>query len=120
MAHAGIPHLWKMKQAKALAAEVETVVQGSSCEHYFKLMYGNEPDVWRDDLEGMPRWRVITNYFTRMRLVDAHGVLNFSHKGALEDAPAGLSPWFAYPAASACAAEDSVRALGGPGRAYRR
>ena len=32
-----------------------------------------------------------------MRLVDADGVLNFSHKGSLEDAPAGLSPWFAFP-----------------------
>lgn len=96
MAHAGIPHLWRMKQALALAGEVEEVIQGSACEQYFREMYGNEPDVWQEDLEGMPRWRVITNYFTRMRLVDANGVMNFSHKGALEDAPAGLSPWFAF------------------------
>ncbi len=96
MAHAGIPHLWKMKQASGLAAELEAVVQGPDCERYFQEMYGNEPDVWRDDLEGMARWRVITNYFTRMRLVDAQGVMNFTHKGALDEAPEGLSPWFAF------------------------
>jgi bis(5'-nucleosyl)-tetraphosphatase (symmetrical) len=96
MAHAGIPHLWKIKRAASLASEVEKVIQGARCEHYFQEMYGNEPNVWRDDLEGMSRWRVITNYFTRMRLVDAAGALNFSHKGALDDAPAGLSPWFAF------------------------
>lgn len=96
MAHAGIPHLWRMKQAKVLAEEVEAVIRGPDCERYFQQMYGNEPNVWGEDLEDMPRWRVITNYFTRMRLVDADGVLNFSHKGALADAPAGLSPWFAF------------------------
>jgi bis(5'-nucleosyl)-tetraphosphatase (symmetrical) len=96
MAHAGIPHLWKMKQATALAAEVETVIRGAECEHYFQQMYGNEPDVWQENLEGMARWRVITNYFTRMRLVDARGVMNLTHKGALDDAPEGLSPWFAF------------------------
>ncbi len=96
MAHAGVPHLWKMKQAGALASEVEEVVRGAGCERYFKEMYGNEPEVWREELEGMSRWRIITNYFTRMRLVDAKGVMDFSHKGALEDAPKGLSPWFAF------------------------
>ncbi len=96
MAHAGVPHLWRMKQAAMLAAEVEAVVQGPDCERYFQDMYGNEPDVWQDGLEGMPRLRAITNYFTRMRLVDAAGVMNFSHKGSLDDAPEGLSPWFAF------------------------
>ena len=42
----------------------------------------------------MDRWRCITNYFTRMRLIDQDGVLDFSHKGALVDVPAGLAAWF--------------------------
>jgi bis(5'-nucleosyl)-tetraphosphatase (symmetrical) len=57
-------------------------------------MYGNEPDCWSENLEGMDRWRCITNYLTRMRLMDDDGVLDFSHKGALVDAPTGLAPWF--------------------------
>ena len=32
-----------------------------------------------------------------MRLVDGEARLNFSHKGALADAPAGWAPWFDYP-----------------------
>jgi bis(5'-nucleosyl)-tetraphosphatase (symmetrical) len=94
MAHAGIPHVWTMKQARTLAREVEEVIQGSGCERYFKEMYGNDPQCWRDDWEGMARWRIITNYFTRMRLMDGSGCLDFSHKGPLSDAPEELIPWF--------------------------
>jgi bis(5'-nucleosyl)-tetraphosphatase (symmetrical) len=94
MAHAGIPHLWRLKQARILAEEVEAVIRGPECELYFQEMYGNEPNCWRDDWEGMSRWRVITNYFTRMRLLDRQGCMNFSHKGALGDAPEGMVPWF--------------------------
>ncbi len=94
MAHAGVPFFWSFKEARVLAEEVEAEIRGPACERYFKVMYGNEPDHWRDDWTGMDRLRVITNYFTRMRLVDQQGVLDFSHKGALEDAPPGLVPWF--------------------------
>ncbi len=94
MVHAGIPHLWKMRKALELAAEVEEVIRGSTCEQYFRELYGNEPDRWKESWDGMERWRVVTNYFTRMRLIDADGTLDFSHKGALEDAPEGFSPWF--------------------------
>ena len=94
MAHAGIPHIWSLPQAMALAAEVEAVVQGSDYKAYFRAMYGNRPDRWEDDLKGMSRWRAITNYFTRMRFVYADGRMDFAHKGALADAPAELLPWF--------------------------
>ncbi len=94
MAHAGIPHIWTLKQAASLADEVEGVIRGSNCEKYFRGMYGNEPNCWRDDWEGMDRWRVITNYLTRMRLLDENGCLDMTHKGSLQDAPPGLLPWF--------------------------
>jgi bis(5'-nucleosyl)-tetraphosphatase (symmetrical) len=97
MAHAGIPHLWTIKQARKLARELEEVLRGPGCESYFRKMYGNEPNCWREDWEGMDRWRVITNYFTRMRLLDSDGCLDFSHKGALADAPEQLVPWFDVP-----------------------
>ncbi|MEZ5558708.1 MAG: symmetrical bis(5'-nucleosyl)-tetraphosphatase [Pseudomonadales bacterium] len=94
MSHAGIPHLWTLDDAEARAREVEQVIRGSGRRDYFAAMYGNAPPCWRDDLVGMARWRAITNYFTRMRLVDAAGCLDFSHKGALSEAPPGLVPWY--------------------------
>ncbi|HCW91485.1 MAG TPA: diadenosine tetraphosphatase, partial [Marinobacter sp.] len=69
MAHAGVPHVWTVDQAVACSREVESVIQGPDAEYYFTHMYGNEPARWSDDLSGMDRWRMITNYFTRMRFI---------------------------------------------------
>ena len=94
MAHAGIPPVWTLKQAASLAREVEEVIRGANCERYFREMYGNDPACWREDLKDIDRWRVITNYLTRMRLLDGDGCLDMSHKGSLQEAPPDLVPWF--------------------------
>lgn len=96
--HAGIPHIWTLESACGHAREVEAAIRGPRHVEFFRRMYGNEPARWRDDLEGMDRHRAIVNYLTRMRLVDAAGRLQFSHKGPLDGLPAGFEPWFAYPA----------------------
>jgi bis(5'-nucleosyl)-tetraphosphatase (symmetrical) len=97
MAHAGIPHIWDLERAMGLASEVEAVLQDKGTVpylHYCQTLYGNEPAVWHDALEGMSRIRLITNYLTRMRLIARDGTLDFSHKGVLADAPPGWLPWF--------------------------
>ena len=94
MSHAGIPHIWDLRKARSLAAEVEAVIQGEQSTEYFQGMYGNSPPGWNKKLAGMARWRAITNYLTRMRLLDDKGEMDFSHKGSLADAPANLQPWF--------------------------
>lgn len=98
MVHAGVPHIWSLPQAQTLADEVSTVLRGKnpalSRETFFKHMYGNQPALWDDGLEGMARMRCVTNYLTRMRLVDEGGTLDFSHKGALDTAPDHWHPWF--------------------------
>ncbi len=98
MVHAGLPHIWTLRQAETHAREVESVMRDDErYENFFRHMYGNVPNVWSDALEGMDRHRIITNYFTRMRLMSHAGEMDFSHKGGLEGAPAGFRPWFAYP-----------------------
>ncbi len=93
MTHAGIPHIWDLDQARARAAEVETVLGGDDAFGFFAGMYGNEPDLWHDQLEGLPRQRLITNYFTRMRLVDDAGRLDLESK----EGPAGAAPpWYPW------------------------
>lgn len=102
MCHAGTPHIWTQEQALELAAEVSVALRDEHADisraQYFEALYGNSPDCWKDQLEGMDRLRMITNYFTRMRLIDARGTLNFSHKGALIDVPAEFSPWYVFTA----------------------
>ena len=97
LVHAGIPPQWDISAARAAARELEDVLAGSECGAFFKAMYGNEPSLWDDVLRGPPRHRAIANYLTRMRLVAAQGRMEFSHKGGLDERPAGYQPWFRHP-----------------------
>ena len=94
MTHAGVPHIWSLAQARCYAAEVEQVLRKGDYHGYFRDLYGNRPDRWQPELQGMDRLRLITNYFTRMRLLHDDGTLEFSYKGALADAPSGWLPWY--------------------------
>jgi len=97
MVHAGVPHIWDVDTARDSAREVEEVLRGPGHRAFFRGMYGNEPSLWDSRLTGLDRHRAIVNYLTRMRLVDASGRLEFSHKGTLADLPTGYEPWFRYP-----------------------
>lgn len=94
MTHAGIAPQWTIAKAKMLAEEVQKVLRGNHCTEFFPHMYGNQPDLWRDDLAGSGRLRCIINYFTRMRFCHADGRLEFAAKGTLQDKDADLIPWF--------------------------
>lgn len=97
MSHAGLAPMWDLDKTIVLAGEVNDAIQGPDALAYFEKMYGNTPNLWSDDLQGMERLRCITNYLTRMRLCDADGRLDFDHKGLLADAPKHLMPWFDHP-----------------------
>ncbi|MDN6319237.1 MAG: symmetrical bis(5'-nucleosyl)-tetraphosphatase [Marinobacter sp.] len=97
MAHAGLPHIWSLKQALACASEVEEVIRSKQASEYFSLMYGNKPEVWSEGLTGMDRWRIITNYFTRMRFIANDGRLELTAKESAGTAPEGFAPWFEFP-----------------------
>ncbi len=93
--HAGIPPIWSLTQARRLAAEIAEVLRSDNSTEYFHNMYGNQPRQWSDDLQGPERWRVITNYLTRMRFCTAEGRLELESKDAA-NAPAPYAPWFAH------------------------
>ena len=98
MVHAGVLPQWSPEQTLALASEVEAVLRGPLAEEFFRHMYGNQPDQWRDDLQGPERWRVIVNGLTRLRFCTPDGRMDFMAKEGLADAPAGHLPWFDVPA----------------------
>jgi bis(5'-nucleosyl)-tetraphosphatase (symmetrical) len=95
LVHAGIPPIWDMPTAYNLAGEVSAVLRSDLCSHYFHNMYGNQPDQWSDSLEGPERWRVITNYLTRMRFCTVEGRLELESKDQVEMA-LPFKPWFAH------------------------
>ena len=101
MTHAGLPPQWSIEQAQQLAREVEHVLRSDDAASFLAAMYGNQPDCWQDDLEGIDRQRSIVNYLTRMRFVDAQGRLNLDAKEGVGKAPDGFAPWFSYPRQSA-------------------
>lgn len=94
MVHAGLLPQWSITKAAALAREVEDALSGDDYLKFLRKLYGNEPNHWRDDLTGYDRLRVIVNAMTRMRLCSADGVIEYKHKLAPVNVPAGYMPWY--------------------------
>ena len=97
MIHAGLPPQWDLDLACRCAAELERVLQGEASGGFFARMYGNQPDLWRDDLEGMDRLRYTVNALTRLRACDASGRMLLKLKGPVDRLPVGAMPWFRVP-----------------------
>jgi bis(5'-nucleosyl)-tetraphosphatase (symmetrical) len=95
--HAGVPPQWDLGLAQRCAAELERALRGDRSGQLFERMYGNEPDLWRDELEGAERLRFITNALTRLRACDAQGRMLLSFKGPPSRLPQGAHPWFRVP-----------------------
>ncbi|MDG1818425.1 MAG: symmetrical bis(5'-nucleosyl)-tetraphosphatase [Porticoccaceae bacterium] len=111
LVHAGIPPNWSIATAVSMAREVEAVLQSEQASLYFQHMYGNQPDSWSDDLEGPERWRLITNYLTRMRYCTSSGQLELNAKTApnsnkTESLMAEFAPWYSHK--QRLAAEDKI------------
>jgi bis(5'-nucleosyl)-tetraphosphatase (symmetrical) len=97
LVHAGIPPQWSLRKALKCAAEVEAALRDDNLlPPYLDGMYGNDPAKWDNDLKGVTRLRVITNYFTRMRFCTAEGKLDLKSKEGLDTAPPGYKPWFQH------------------------
>ena len=100
LTHAGIPNIWSAEKTAQLAQEVEAIIAHDDFEvldDFLKEMFGKEPALWSDQLQGHERIRCIVNYLTRMRLIDAKGRLEYSFKDALDDPmPEGFKPWFEF------------------------
>ena len=100
LVHAGIPPQWSIAEAIVHAREVEEALRSDAACTFLAQMYGDLPNVWSEELAGMERLRIITNYLTRMRYCYADGRLDLISKGPLTD-PGGpaaeddaLDAWF--------------------------
>ena len=97
MVHAGVLPQWTTGQVLRLAHEVEAVLASDSAEPFLRVLYGDEPHTWRDDLAGDDRLRSIVTALTRLRFCAADGRMDFREKRGARHAPPGFAPWFAHP-----------------------
>jgi len=96
MVHAGVAPHWTLQKTLDLSAEVQYALLDTEYKAFLRHMYGNTPDRWHNQLEGLDRLRVITNYLTRVRFCDEIGTMQLTVKEGLGAAPQGFKPWFEY------------------------
>jgi bis(5'-nucleosyl)-tetraphosphatase (symmetrical) len=96
MVHAGVLPQWNTAKVLALAHEVEVVLTGADREPFLRVLYGDEPHTWKDDLVGFDRWRAVVNALTRLRFCTPDGRMEFREKRGAANAPPGFAPWFAH------------------------
>jgi bis(5'-nucleosyl)-tetraphosphatase (symmetrical) len=98
MIHAGLPPQWDLALAQSCAGELENALRDDDrCTALFAHMYGDRPNRWSDGLRGFDRLRFITNCLTRLRFCRADGRLELKFKGAIDEAPDYVTPWFRAP-----------------------
>lgn len=93
--HAGLVPQWTAGQAVERSKEVQSALQADP-EEFFSHMYGNEPDLWTQELRGSDRLRFIVNTLTRLRVCTAAGRIALEAKGPPRPG-ARLLPWFEVP-----------------------
>ncbi len=97
LVHAGLLPAWTIPEARALAAEVEAVLQGPDWVEFLRNLWGGKPTRWRKGLKAWDRLRVIVNAMCRMRMCSVDGEMQLKYKGPIAEAPKGVLPWFRVP-----------------------
>ena len=97
LVHAGIPPVWKIKEAARHATEVEGLLAGPKWKEALRGMYQDAPDEFHPGLKPKDRHRFTINGLTRMRYCDAQGRLDFKYTGPPGSQPKHLTPWFDLP-----------------------
>lgn len=99
LVHAGIPPHWSIEAAATYAKELESQLQGSleQLDELLPNLYSKKADKWHAGIEGFTRMRAIANYFTRMRLCQQDGLLEFDFTAGLDEPmPTDFLPWFEW------------------------
>jgi len=91
ISHAGIPFIWDFKIAQSFSKEIQYALKKDSYK-LLKNMWGDTPKQWNKKLKKYSRYRVIINYFTRMRYLDKKGALKLKKNDLKPEK--GYIPWF--------------------------
>jgi bis(5'-nucleosyl)-tetraphosphatase (symmetrical) len=88
--HAGVVPQWTPEQTLALAAEVQSLLQGPDLRAFLRVMYGNEPSRWHAQL-GWRRSRTFCHQHLHAHpLLQRRGRTRLQDQGGRRRRPAGL------------------------------
>lgn len=99
LVHAGIPPHWSIEEAEKYARQLEVQLQShlKQLDRLLPNLYSKTADKWHQGIHGFTKMRAIANYFTRMRLCQQDGLLEFDFTGGLDERmPEGFLPWFEW------------------------
>jgi bis(5'-nucleosyl)-tetraphosphatase (symmetrical) len=95
MSHAGISPQWQLSDALEQAELIHRKLASSDRKIWLSLMYGEEPNNWRDAITDIEKFRYSINAFTRMRFCFLDGSLEFTQKDAPDNTPiTSITPWY--------------------------
>ncbi|WHL24969.1 MAG: symmetrical bis(5'-nucleosyl)-tetraphosphatase [Candidatus Blochmannia vicinus] len=96
MTHAGISPNWDIRTAKKYAQEIEAILVSDYPYFIFKNIYKDVSDLHKIQInkKKLEQIQEHINVFTRMRYVYLNGKLDFKYKGAPNNAPKNIYPWF--------------------------
>ncbi len=97
MVHAGVLPQWTTEKVMALSAEFERTMASPAHKQFLQVMYGNEPNHWKEKWQGHDRLRVVVNAMTRLRFCTPDGHMDFDVKDSEAKPPFGHLPWFDVP-----------------------
>jgi len=96
MSHAGLFPLWSIEDGQKASDAVSAQLRGDGYREFLREIFGDKPDRWSADLQGMDYWRFTVNAFCRMRYLNADGSLNLRAKDQPKKTES-LLPWFSVP-----------------------
>ncbi|NIH16700.1 MAG: symmetrical bis(5'-nucleosyl)-tetraphosphatase [Buchnera aphidicola (Periphyllus lyropictus)] len=94
MSHAGFFPYWDAKKSIFYAKQAQDILSGKNFLKYLKLMRGDFPNFWSNNLNKYERFRFIINVYTRMRYCNLNKELDFSYKDTPPHFNKSLLPWF--------------------------
>lgn len=100
MVHAGLHPSWSVEQAHEYARELEEQIR-SGYRHVMETFAKGAPSQLENGASPTERRQYALGVMTRMRMCYEDGRVDFQYKGALQDAPDHLRPWFSFPDRSA-------------------
>ncbi|MDH2923936.1 bis(5'nucleosyl)-tetraphosphatase ApaH [Nicoletella semolina] len=94
LVHAGVSPEWDLATTLQCANEIQAVLSSEKFAELLTQMYGNMPNQWSPQLQGIEKLRYAINVFTRMRFCYPNKQLDFECKLPADQAPEILKPWF--------------------------